>query len=694
MKPVSVLLAQKWMVLLSCLAIVTLWLYDAHGTSQHNQLPQPLPGYITNWVGNTFEGAGKNGEGRWVQDFVDEIEVTPDGAVITASLWDEAGRCTGIYKNGDVNRDLLKQYNGAGEHTEWGWGTASEAVAVEGRHIFISNTANELLRFRWNPKNIHEYAYLNQVALGGDKKDTAIGMSAGQGLLCIVRKSGEVQVRRTLDLSLVRRFTVRDARDVAVSPSGDLWMIVGSQIQRYSATGEKLRGNIADAGKPSAISIGNHRACLIVCDDGERQQVLVYDISNPASPNLIRRFGTQGGLRSGTPGEVTPDKLFALRGAGTDAQGNLYVAMGMVMGETIIRQYTPKGIMRWEVACHAFVDCFYPVEVSSRRFELYGSCEILSFDPSRPAGRGWKLKAITRDHIRYPNDPRNREPWGGVFLRVLQGKRVLYTTPQMGGGFRIFVFEPAPSQIARYAGEITLPDIELWARNVDRQGSIWFSDGRRILRYRFQGFDKQGNPLYNTASPEVWDAPAPFTEVARVHYVAETDTLYIGGYTSEVSPPSWGLMGGVLARFDGWLKGNRTARYLLALPRDREGLFPKEFDVAGDYLFAVMVKGGYGHSALVYVFRADSGSQVGVLFPGREVGGNSGWIDMVHGIHALKASDGTYLIVVEEDWRGKNIVYVWKPTKQAPNAAQSAAWNTTHIKGGSSHETSERLHSH
>jgi hypothetical protein len=126
--------------------------------------------YTTHWVGNTFEGAGPNGYGRWVQDYVDEIEVTPDGAVITASEWDEAGRCTGIYKDGDVNRDLLKQYNGQGGHKAWGWGTASQAVAVEGNFTFIANTANELLRFRWNPNNIHEYAYIDQTQLGGDEK--------------------------------------------------------------------------------------------------------------------------------------------------------------------------------------------------------------------------------------------------------------------------------------------------------------------------------------------------------------------------------------------------------------------------------------------------------------------------------------------------------------------------------------------
>ncbi len=620
--------------------------------------------YTTHWVGNTFEGAGPNGYGRWVQNFVDEIEVTPNGAVITASVWDEAGRCTGIYKDGDVNRDLLKQYQGKGGHRAWGWGTASQAVAVEGNFIFIANTENELLRFRWNPHNIHEYAYIDQVSIGGDEKDNAIAMAARNGLLYLVRKSGEVQVRRTPDLSLVRTFRIEGAQDVTVARDGTLWFIVGSRIERYSPEGKKLVGTIADVEKPTAVSIGNDKGQLIVCEDGARQQVLFYDITNPQRPKLVRAFGEKGGLRSGIPGEVKPLKFFALRGAGTDAQGNIYVAMGLTMGETIIRKFSPTGKLVWEVMCLAFVDCFDILEVAPGKFEIYGQAEIIGFDPTKPPGKSWWLKAITRDHIRYPNDPRNKELWGGALIRVLQGRRVLFTTPQLGGGFRIFVFEPAPSQIARYVGEITLPNVELWARNVDSKGDIWFSDGRKIIRYRFKGFDAKGNPVYDLDNPDTWQAPEPFTEVMRLKYIPETDTLYIGGYTHEVQPPSWGLMGGVLARYDNWTKGNRKARYAIFMPKDDDNLFPKEFDVAGDYIFAVMVKPTNGVPAMVHVYRADTGEKIGVMFPGPEVGGNSGWIDMVHGIHALKTSSGDYLVVVEEDWRGKNLIYHWRPSER------------------------------
>lgn len=67
---------------------------------------------------------------------------------------------------------------------------------------------------------------------------------------------------------------------------------------------------------------------------------------------------------------------------------------------------------------------------------------------------------------------------------------------------------------------------------------------------------------------------------------------------------------------------------------------------------------------MVYIYRVDMGEKVGVMFPGQEVGGNSGWIDMVHGIHTLKTSSGNYLVIVEEDWRGKNLVCHWRPNAQ------------------------------
>jgi hypothetical protein len=73
-----------------------------------------LPGRVqTSWVGNSFGGdGGLNGFGYWVQNASARSMVTPDGTMIVGIDWDEAGRCVCLYKDGRVNRVLLKAEGG------------------------------------------------------------------------------------------------------------------------------------------------------------------------------------------------------------------------------------------------------------------------------------------------------------------------------------------------------------------------------------------------------------------------------------------------------------------------------------------------------------------------------------------------------------------------------------------------------
>jgi hypothetical protein len=99
---------------------------------------------------------------------------------------------------------------------------------------------------------------------------------------------------------------------------------------------------------------------LLVCDDGPDQQVKIFDITGP-EPKLVRTFGQKGGISSGIPGQSAPSKLYALRGAGLDASGNLYVALGFngaPVGTLVLRSFGPDGQLRWELANHAFIDTF------------------------------------------------------------------------------------------------------------------------------------------------------------------------------------------------------------------------------------------------------------------------------------------------------------------------------------------------
>jgi len=62
--------------------------------------PQNL-NYRTTWLGNSFGGGPK-----WVQNFNEQMQVLPDGTVYLASFWDEGGREVGVYRDGDVHRQI------------------------------------------------------------------------------------------------------------------------------------------------------------------------------------------------------------------------------------------------------------------------------------------------------------------------------------------------------------------------------------------------------------------------------------------------------------------------------------------------------------------------------------------------------------------------------------------------------------
>jgi hypothetical protein len=101
-------------------------------------------------------------------------------------------------------------------------------------------------------------------------------------------------------------------------------------------------------------------------------------------------------------------------------------------------------------------------------------------------------------------------------------------------------------------------------------------------------------------------------------------------------------------------------------PDPKEGpLSPSSVDIAGDYLFFGMVK-PTNNKEYVHIFRASDGRYVGSFEPGDAVVGKGdgvgvGWLDMPYSLQAMKRKHGEYLALVEEDGRGKNLLYRWRP---------------------------------
>ncbi len=170
--------------------------------------------------------------------------------------------------------------------------------------------------------------------------DQAVGLNARQGLLAIAYTNG-IELRREIGLLQFTNLPASGLKDVAIAPDNLVWVIASNAVLRLegpSGTSAASRGFeeapatqahslCPDVAKPTAIA-WSPGGQLIVCDDGPDQQVKFYDVSGER-PKLARTFGDRGGLHSGVPGLSAPTKLYALRGAGMDAQGNLYVALGI-----------------------------------------------------------------------------------------------------------------------------------------------------------------------------------------------------------------------------------------------------------------------------------------------------------------------------------------------------------------------------
>ena len=385
-------------------------------------------------------------------------------------------------------------------------------------------------------------------------------------------------------------------------------------------------------------------------------------------PIRKKTFGAEGGLSSGTPGQVAPDKLYGLRGAGTDRHGYLYVAMGLnatPAGTLILRSFDKTGKLRWELQNHAFVDTF-GFDPDSDGQAVYGRTALFDLDLKKTEpGSEWSLRAITVDPLQ-KDESRNGGKGATAFLRRLEGRRLLYTFGQMSGRFGMFTFDEPNGLVARPIPTEFKQDG--WGWDVSPDGSIWHGDApdRKIHRFPFGGWSKEGHPKYDEANPEQWSWPEDFRVVTRMLHDASTDSLYLFGYLKSDADDSWGAVGMSARRVDGWLGGKPKDAWTIKLPVTPDGLSKgkplsgKSVTIVGDYLFLGIVK-PQKNRQYIHILGLKDGAYVGSFWPGKEVVGVAGWLDMTYAIQGIQRKDGEYLLLVEKDFRGKNLIYRWRP---------------------------------
>ncbi len=617
--------------------------------------------FTYSWLGNTFKGEGENGKGEWVPMFIRELNVGENGEVLISGH-SEAGNELGIWNaNGRLeNENIPKLPDNHPGRGCWGWGTDNMGADFDNKYIYTATKCNHLVQFERSPP----YKYVNSVSFSG----IIDAVTVKNKELYLGWVDGRVEIRNSDNLETIKKFSLKEwVKDIAVDSKGFIWVITGTTIKKVNRDGIDQNQTITSVVNPTSLSMSN-KGELIVCEDGPDKQVLFFDISG--EPKLSKTFGVKGGLYSGNPGEMKPEKLFNLAGAETDKNGNLFVACSKQ--EAVLRKYSSSGNLLWEI-----MSCFYidnlSVDPSSDGKFVYGSDEIFEMDYSKSPGKEATLKALSYNPVRYPNDTRN---FGGshdtgsimktyptfCWIRNIQGKKLQFMQGQYAGDIQIHLFES--EYISKFIKTIK---VNGWANYVDSRGNIWCNgEGNKIVMHRFVGFQNDSQVQY-ALNDKIYSMPPQFTDnvIQRLRFLPESESkipggvMYLSGYTKDKPSKDWGLIGSRLARFDGWENGNiTTSKWVMNTPTDGEGFYPKDCDVAGDHVFMVSTRPTKNHDQYVWVYDAASGAYVGDMYPAVQ----SGWTDMPNSVSAFKRSDGLYIIFVEEDFRGKVNMYRWCPS--------------------------------
>ncbi|HVZ87386.1 MAG TPA: LamG-like jellyroll fold domain-containing protein [Polyangia bacterium] len=528
--------------------------------------------------------------------------------------------------------------------------------------------------------------------------------------------ASQILIYDASSMAQLATISVPNSQQIALDPNGGLWAVqraTGSltgNVLHYSAYvpghAPSLLGSWMLAYAPAGIAVDASDR-LFLSDDTVYQMMGVFDATT-SPPTLQSLIGVPGGALGSETGEprgfVAPNKLVWPSALGVDASDNIYVASSA--SGTDLRKLTLSGTMEWMLKASLFLDV--PVaDPSTDGAVFYGHDSGYNFNYAGSGGSEWSYRSFTIDRLEYPQDPRYVYGSSGhrstVAVQVLSNQnKYMMVSDQQSGTAAIYRFNgevAAPSVFFGNFGQVPLPNLPTgassyiwtdssgdglseanefadvstsssleWGRDFDPNGGVWrtnvasTSTDPSIIYYPLLGFDSASNPIYTTAPPEQWPAPAPFTEVDRIKYIPATDTLYVTGCTAAAPfgplVPTFGLAGTTMARYDGWLGGNRSnPTWLIALPYDpADSRAVKAVDVAGSRVFAGMFTSNSAED--VYVYDATDGNYLGQLTPGPQIGSQMGDIDMDYGLHAYqRQSTGEYVVTVEDVVFGKAIAY-------------------------------------
>lgn len=563
-------------------------------------------------------------------------------------------------------------------------------------------------------------AFLVVAEVPSDVKEGALpGICADEERLYVIDPHpSKLKIYDAETMQPLAEWPLEAAGPLAFGPEGQLWMLIratesapAAMLKIDPANGGTTKAAFAPGLRPQAFCFDS-KGRLLVADDPS-QQIVIHEVKE----NQLRevsRFGKEGGITAGTPGSVADLKLNEVSAIGCDAAGNLYLAHGAQSGggSTVLESHRlADATLNWRLFGLTFID-MADLDGDS----AYTKEERFQMDFSQGPGQEARYASYTIGRRKYPQDPRLHIWSAGAWVRRIGGRPILFVNDMNAEHLQVYRFAPETD------GEVAIPsgffakkrvkvkgkeswppsqpekgawiwrdrngnggfDAEEFDRGleaqdlpaaqgwwVDRAGGVWLATETSGLRYfPSQGLDPQGNPQWDFASMVSFPHPAEFKEVKRLRYGLATDTLYLGGTSAEAANQHWKPMGPILARYDGWLRGNKQLAWKRTLPyaqgsSGHESCEPMGFDVAGDFLFAAYTGASKTHkvkTGRVEVFRTSDGSSVGHLEPGPEIG-EVGLQDIRETLTAHRRDNGEYVVMIEDDYKSKVVMYRVKGMK-------------------------------
>ncbi len=493
---------------------------------------------------------------------------------------------------------------------------------------------------------------------------------------------------------------------IALAKDGTLWILQGikglqsMRLAHLSSDGPVIQEHydFGPSDKPASITISSDGHPL-VSDQSAVQYIRVFLLNNK---KVVLPIGTRGGIFAVPAGKFGDLRFNNPSAVACDAAGNIYVASRGASGggSTVLESYDAQNKIRWRLFGLNFVD-MADVDPADDT-QIFTKEERFSYDYAKSGAAAWNYAAYTLNPFRFPDDPRLKLWSAGAWIRRIGGQKFLFVNDMNAEWQQIYRFDgetavphaifaqkhinkgnwppnqPAKGEwIWRYNGggafgadeydsrETDAPSSQGWW--VDDNGGVWLATEKQGVRY-FPCKIEKGTPSWSYATVQTFAHAAEFSEVKRVRYDVKTDTLYLGGTKGDDKNQHWKPMGPVIARYDGWLKGERKLRWQITAPYQKgssghESCEPMGFDIAGDYVFVPYTGAGKtlgfktGH---IEVFRASDGASVGHMEPGADIG-EIGLQDIRECLRAHQRKDGEYIVFLEDDYKAKILLYRWKP---------------------------------